>query len=196
MGDLGSQEVQGLVEIVMLARMSRELDLDDEQTILLVRRFEETKEQMTNLTKQRAEALDELRASVRDEEAENVIETKLERLIAVDRDLAEVKLKAFDEVGEGFTVTQRAKLYVFVQEFESEMRRLVDRARKRTRGMGPPDGMEMPDDMRQEFKDRMRQRWGGYGGQGGGRPNQPGAGGAPGYAGPTDSPPPPPPENE
>lgn len=184
MGDLESQDARELVETVMLARMSRELELDDEQTVLLVRRIEETKERMAELSKERSEAMKELHASVRDEEAEDVIEEKLERLIGLDAELAEAKLKAFTEVGEGFTVTQRAKLYVFVQEFDSQMRHLVDRARQRHRGMGPPEGMGMPEDMQREF--RMRQR------QGGERWNQSG----PDEPSDVPPPPPPPPENE
>ncbi len=199
MGDLGSQDVRELVETVMLARMSRELELDDEQAVLLIRRFEDTKERIAELSEERSEAMEELRASIRDEEAEGVIGEKFERLVGLDTELAEAKLKAVTEVGEGFTVTQRAKLYVFVQEFDGEMRGLVDRARKRHRGMGPPEGMGMPEDMRQEFRDGMRQPRGGsggrgtFGGQGGGGRNHSGRGGAIGSGGPPESPPPPPP---
>jgi len=58
-GEIGNRNAdpatRELLAQVMIARMSRELALDDEQTVLLVRRFSEFREQVRERQRQRAE---------------------------------------------------------------------------------------------------------------------------------------------
>jgi len=138
------RDVRELVETVMLVRLSKELELDDEKTVLLVRRFGEAKEQAESLAKERAQALDELKAGIRAGDADEVIQGKLTKLRDLDKQLATIKEDAFQKAAPELTVTQQAKLYVFIQDFEDQMRRIIMKARERYRGMtgGPPFMMD------------------------------------------------------
>jgi len=135
-GNWEDREVRALIEAVRMVRLSRQLGLDDEQTVLLMRRYEELKETIGNYSKERAEVLRNLRDLVARNAADDEIKQALDRLKELDRAILEAKLSALDNAGADLTPAQQAKLYVFMQDFEQDMRRLVERARQFRRGMG------------------------------------------------------------
>src|SRR5690606_38144583 len=67
------QETRKLLEQVMIARLSKELSLDDEQTVLLVRRFAEQKQEVVSLNRERQVRMRELSAAVADGNDEGLI---------------------------------------------------------------------------------------------------------------------------
>jgi hypothetical protein len=167
------RDVRELIETVMLVRLSKELELDDEKTVLLVRRFGEVKEQAESLAKQRGQALAELKASVRAGDTDEVIQEKLTKLRDLDTQLATIKEDAFQQAASELTVTQQAKLYVFIQEFEDEMRHMIMKAREHYRRImgGPPfmSGGQPPRGPGGEFGPGRRDFAPGRGEFGGGR---------------------------
>ena len=146
MGGFDDQETREVIETVMMVRMSKELNLDDEQTVLLIRRIEGFKEKQQELKKKHQELAEELREAVKSDASDSAIRAKLDALINHDRTMTAAKFDLFDEVTQGLDDTQRAKMYVFMQDFEDHMRRLIHRAQQRGRGGmqqgGPPDGMQ------------------------------------------------------
>jgi hypothetical protein len=133
-----------LLEQVMLARLSKELTLDDEQTVLLVRRFAEYKDEMRTLQRDRAGRLRALDEAVRGNADADAVEEALEAVLASDARLTDLKSAAYASLGEGLTAWQRGRLYLFINEFEDDMRRLVQQARDRARMGGEGPGMRGP----------------------------------------------------
>lgn len=135
-------QTRELLEQVMLARVSKELSLDDEQTVIMVRRFAEHKEEMRALLRERGARMRALSAAVRGNVDAATLEEALEAVQEADARIMSLKFSTYESLGEGLTAWQRARLYLFITEFEDDMRRLVQQARDRARlgGEGPPPG--------------------------------------------------------
>lgn len=128
MGDWQDRDVYELVETVRIVRLSRELGLNDEQTVLLMRKYQDAKGEFNALNQKQNKVRDQLKQLVKDEKSDEEISAKLNELMAVDKEIAEKKSSTYEDVAANLSVTQKAKLYVFMQEFEDNMRRLVERA--------------------------------------------------------------------
>ena len=83
---MGEDDIRALVETVRMVRLSQELGLTDEQTVVLVRQYNETKELAGKLQKERQELARELRELVNTSAPEDALEKKLEQLVAKDKE--------------------------------------------------------------------------------------------------------------
>ncbi|MBI4557421.1 MAG: hypothetical protein HY706_07555 [Candidatus Hydrogenedentes bacterium] len=135
-------DIKEMIEKLWMVRLTEQLGLNDEQTVLVIRRAKDHREQLRKLAEQRQQLLRELKESVRAGGPEADIQNKLEALAQHDRESVERRWRAFEATAEGLNATQRAKLYVFISEFDNDMRRLVQKARERMSGrmMRPQDG--------------------------------------------------------
>ena len=143
------EDAREMVETLMMARLSRELKLNDEETVLMVRRIEEFKQKIGAKKRQRAELAKTLRESVESGAPDEEIQAKTRELMEADRAVAETRFGLFDEASKGLNAAQAARLYVFLSEFEDQMRKLVQRARARAAGgrgawEEPPPGLPSP----------------------------------------------------
>lgn len=192
---LEDRDTRELVEAVMMAKLAEELGLNDEQTVLMFRRFREQKQQAAELGKQRQEALKALKDTIKAGAADNEIEAALTKLIEADKAIGQARLDIFKKTGEDLTVTQRAKLYVFTTDFERQMRDLIGKARERRARMmwGGPEEREKgpvgpgPGEARPWRGEQGRQK--GFGGEGGAWPWKPAT--PPASAAPAEPPAPP-----
>lgn len=125
------REVRKLVEEIMAARLSQQLELNDEQTVLMLRKLAEFREELQAFRKTRQELVTGLQSGLQAGEADAQLETKLNELVAHDAKMADAKKNMWEKAGAGFSVAQRAKLYVFLNDFENQMRKLVQKARER-----------------------------------------------------------------
>jgi hypothetical protein len=123
-----------LLEQVMMARISKELALDDDQAVLLVKRFSEYREQMSVMRKKRFETMKDLKQVVKDTAKDEDLKAKLDTLIALDEESSLARKELFESLSSGLTEWQRARLYIFLTEFEGDMRRYLQRARERYQG--------------------------------------------------------------
>ena len=162
-------DLRSMVEAMMAARVSKQLGLNDEQTVLMMRRFSEFREELAALRKGRQEIVKALRASLKAGEPDAQIDAKLNELVAQDAKLADVKKTAYEKAGANLTVSQRAKLYVFLNDFESDMRRMIQKARERfaerlgQAGPPPPGAPDQapprgPGRLRQNIMKRLQQQ--------------------------------------
>lgn len=124
------QEIREMVTTVMMARMSRELELTDEQTVLMVRNFAELRDTLSKLGEERGDLIETLREKVDNNAPEAEIVPLLNRLMAVDDDRDAARRDTYAKAGADLTIAQKAKLYIFVQDFEWHMRRLIMKARE------------------------------------------------------------------
>lgn len=149
---IADKEMTELIESVMVARLAKELELNEEQTVLMVRRFSDYREQLNDLKRQRQEKLRKLRTVLRENKPDEVVDGALQDLIAHDLKTLEFRKKAYQNAAGSLSVQQRAKLYVFVSDFEGDMRRLIQKARERRHQPGiapfrqgpPPDAPPRP----------------------------------------------------
>jgi Spy/CpxP family protein refolding chaperone len=132
-----AEELRHLMETIRMVRLTRELGLNDEQTVLVVRRIEDLKQRERELARRKEEVMRELRESVRAGAPDERIQDLLNEAINVDREMAEIKIHAVNEFGDLLSPTQRAKLYLFTSDFNKDMRNMIERARRlRIEGMG------------------------------------------------------------
>ncbi len=124
-------KTRDLLEKVMMARVSEELSLDDGQTVVLVRRFGEIRGQLAELRRERKVTQRQLAEAVKEGQDGAGIEAKLNAVLAADIAESQARQDLLAYVGEGLTAWQRAKLYLFIVDFEADIRRMLMRAQER-----------------------------------------------------------------
>lgn len=134
-------ESREMLEQVLVSRLSRRLDLDDEQSVILMRRFSELREQQQSLHRKRMEILHELRGVLRLEEDEAALKRLMSDLREVDARIVageQDARKSFQDMD--LSIWQQAKLELFLSEVEGDMRRPGPHGRG---GRPMPPGMDM-----------------------------------------------------
>lgn len=131
------------VEDVMMARLSKALDLDDEESLLLMRRFKEHREESMRLFRERQQNINALREALEAEDEAASVEV-LETLLRLDKALSDHRQDLILEPGLELDRMQRARLYVFLADFEEGMRRILRQVHVQrdsedgSRSPGPP----------------------------------------------------------
>ena len=141
-----AREARGreMLEQVMVARLSAELGLTDEQSVLMVRRFSQFKKETQQLQRERAEVMKELRQTALKGDADPAaVSPLLEKSLQLGEKIALQRQRLFHAMAEGMDPVQQGKLLVFLEEFEGQMRQVVKTAQER-RTPGPPDRMGPP----------------------------------------------------
>jgi hypothetical protein len=128
------------VETVMMVRLTEELQLNDEQTVVMVRRLRELREDLVALKRERGVHVRALKQALEEQAPDAAISASLDTLLAHDRRLETFKQDKLAMLSEGLTASQRARLYVFLNEFEDDMRQLVNRAQERAKEWRRRDG--------------------------------------------------------
>ena len=134
------KEIQETIEIYMITKMKRYLDLSDEQERTMIPLVEELNTSRREIREHRHLTMRELRSLIEDEAAsEDEIESLLADLDAIQRDFRQIETRAQEEIRETLTPRQQAQFLVFQERFHREMRH---RMRRLERGEGP--GGERP----------------------------------------------------
>lgn len=141
----GGERARELLEQVFVARLSRKLELNDEQAVLMVRRYSEHRERILHLKEQRRELAAQLRKRVEANPDNPEIGELLSRLEGIDRDIVNARFAIYEQLREGLSQAQRAALYLFIADFEEEMRGWLNQVQRR-RFMGEPNPF-MPGEM-------------------------------------------------
>ena len=134
-----AREARGreMLEQVMVARLSAELGLTDEQSVLMVRRFSQFKKETQQLQRERAEVMKELRQTALKGDADPAaVSPLLEKSLQLGEKIALQRQRLFHAMAEGMDPVQQGKLLVFLEEFEGQMRQVVKTAQER-RAPGP-----------------------------------------------------------
>ena len=124
-------ESRKLLEEVLMARLTRELALDGEQTILLVRHMAACRDKIMALRRERAEKTRELRQAVRESKDEIRIGTLMDEVLALNERNTDAGNDVLNFDAFELTTWQRARLLLFMNDFENDMRRLLRRAQLR-----------------------------------------------------------------
>ena len=152
---LEDKTTKELISAVIMGRLAKELDLKPEETALMVQSFETFKDKVQNIKRQRAEMVKELKAAVAANVSDEEISTKLERLIELDKKIADSRLEFFRANSQNLPPSKKAKLYFFAGEFENDMKKLMMNARERKmqqmRGEKAGNGAE-------KIRERLKER--------------------------------------
>ena len=124
------KDIRDMVTTVLMVRMSSELGLNDEQTVLLVRNFANLRDTLGRLSEEREQLMGKLKSAVEKGAPDDQIQPLLDQLMSIDGQREKAQHEAFEKAGADLTVTQKAKLYIYAQEFEGHMRKLIQKARE------------------------------------------------------------------
>lgn len=138
--DMSESDARELVETYRLTRLTEILDLSEEQTVVMVRQFREFREERDALMKHRFQLLKELKEVMKTTKDSAQIEEKIAALSDAELKMSDLRRETFKKTGENLTSEQRAKLFIFMSEFEGDVRRMIYQIRQRHR---------RPDDSRQ-----------------------------------------------
>jgi len=127
---LADPEMRELIETVRMVHLSRKLGLNSEETVEMVRLFDRAREHAAKLNRERQEEMGHLKEALRNGAAEERIQASLDRLIDLDKQIAGLRQRAFEEAGKNLDTRRRARLYILIQEFDADMRRLIDSVRQ------------------------------------------------------------------
>ena len=101
------KDVRHLVHVIMMARLAEELNLSDEETVKLVRRFEEHRVKLERNANERRRASDDLKAAIKDKVSDDAVKEKLEKLKALDAEQFELRRDTVKEVSVDMTPASR-----------------------------------------------------------------------------------------
>lgn len=127
---LADPEMRELIETVRMVHLSRQLGLDSEETVVMVRLFDRAREHAAQLNRERHDEMARLKEALRTDAAEERVQAALDRLIDLDKEIAGLRQRAFEEAGKNLDTRRRARLYILIHEFDADMRRLVDTVRQ------------------------------------------------------------------
>ncbi|HOJ32539.1 MAG TPA: hypothetical protein PKY35_10060 [Candidatus Hydrogenedentes bacterium] len=128
--DWEDKDLKELIDTVRIFRLSRALELTDEQTVMLMRRYDDLKKQISDLWEKRNQMMEQLRDKVNKNAPEAEIEQVLNDLSKLEEESFYARRDLLKKAGQDLTITQRAKLLLFMQDFERDMRKLLERARE------------------------------------------------------------------
>lgn len=145
-GEDAREELQETIEIYMIAKMKRFLDLDDSQERKVIPLVEELNASRREMNRRRRIALMKLRPLVEEQReatgrGEAEIVALLEQVEGLDSEFRRTEERMRSEIRSALTPIQQARFLFFQERFRQEMqdrlRRLDDGARPR-RGGPPP----------------------------------------------------------
>lgn len=146
-----SEEGRAMIEKIMRTRLRKELKLTEEQAEKIAVRFRTLREEMAALRRERFGLYKALEAMAEETPGEapeeDTLPELLDRVDALDDAMREMRRKAYDEAAEPLAPWQRARLYIFMARFEMDMRRLIERAKRKaeeTRGEKDNHGATEP----------------------------------------------------
>lgn len=138
------EEIQETIEIYMLARMKRFLDLTDEQEHAVIPRIEELNSARRDFGRRRRLDLMRLRPLIEERPAdEEAIARRLEEIRADERRMEALERETEERIRRILTPSQQARFIFFQERFRREMQERLQRIRDERRP-GPPAGRRRP----------------------------------------------------
>ncbi len=129
-GAIPEEDIREMVSTILMVRVSRSLDLTDEQTVILVKHMQEMRDELSKTYQERDAAMKSLRELVENEATtDDAIDAKLKELISIEEKRSGAKRAAYEKLSAGLTAKQKGKLFITLQDFEGQMRKMMSRAK-------------------------------------------------------------------
>lgn len=130
--DTKDQDIRELIEALMMVRLSKALALNDEETVLFIRKHSVYRSQFLQQKRKRAEIRRELREALHAKADDATVKAKLDELMRLEVAIAQSTCTMIEESRKDLTLSETAKFYLFIGDFDHELRQLVMRARERS----------------------------------------------------------------
>lgn len=127
---IAEQDLYDLIQAYMLVRIKNTLDLTDVQTLELMKLAGGYKDQLTRLKFQRGMLIAQLRTQTEKEVDETLIAATLENILANEQQTVVTLGHLVGESKGILSITQQAQLYLFVGDFEQDIRRMATHAKQ------------------------------------------------------------------
>lgn len=147
-GDWRNKETYELVNRLMMVRMAEKLELSDEEAAELTNHFDEFRKTRMEHRRKSSELMSELRDTVESEQSEDVIQAKLDAVVDHEKRYFAMRDEFMKTVTKEMNTEQRAKFVLLMNDFDRDMRRLIQRAREKQR----ENGDDNRDSDRQDFR--------------------------------------------
>jgi hypothetical protein len=126
-----------MIETIKLWKIIDFLDLDEEQVATFLPRLKKIEKHRRDTHKERRELLKRLWQLVEEDESDTEIKKAIKEVLTFDREMKNKEEELREDVLSVLSVKQQAKLLVFEERFEEEIRNIIKELRK-NKEMGPP----------------------------------------------------------
>ncbi len=137
LNDLENRNIFELVDMIMMVRISKELNLDDAGCIEFYRKIGNLLDKVHRLKWERGSTQFYIRNAIEKGEPSKVIAEKLERALDIDREIDAGVREMIHAASSYLSSEQAAKLFLFSGDFESEIKDLIGRAEAIAKGEKP-----------------------------------------------------------
>lgn len=145
--EMRDRDLHELLETILMVRLAQSVELTDEQIIEFSKRVGTFKDQLHEMKWQIAASRESLRDSVECKDPEAIVSRKLEDCLLQELAITDLLRKLVHESRKDLTEVQTAKFYLFLGDFEQEMRKLVERAFKNQSDSGHLKHLRTPPDL-------------------------------------------------
>ena len=121
------QDVRELVEALRIVRLSQALGLTDEEAATVVRSLGKWKKDLQRLKYERVRLE---RADLESKAGQEMVAKKFEALMELDLSIAQSTRRLVEAAGKDLSPGQTAKFYLFLGDFDQELRRMINRAKR------------------------------------------------------------------
>jgi hypothetical protein len=145
--------IRELIQVVRVWRMSREMDLSEEQALKLLMVSDKHRKTVGEMREQQQQVIDKLHEALDEENGGSEIETLIAKVDEIDGQLAHVERDHRQKLLEGLSLEQKAKFYVFRPQFERDVRHTIRRIMERRREADEEEEEEGDRDRRNDRSD-------------------------------------------
>ena len=137
------ERVRKRIETMKIWKLTKALDLDEKTAARLFPLLNKYDKKRAEIERDIKDNMMDLREALEDEK-ESKLRDLIERLEKSHKALQSLNDEERAELKQILTVGQQAKYLIFLQEFNREIRRIIEEARSRRRGRDRPEG-KFPD---------------------------------------------------
>jgi len=127
------EDIRELIEVVRVWRMSRELDLSEDQALKLLMITDKHRKAIGEMWEQRRRVIDELHDALDEGKGDSELETLIGRVDEIDVRMAHAEGEHHKQLLDGLSPEQKARFYVFRPRFERDVRETIRRIMERRR---------------------------------------------------------------
>ncbi len=150
------EDIRELIEVVRVWRMSRELNLSEEQALRLLMITDKHREAIGEMQAQQRRVIDDLRDALGEGKGGSEIETLIGRVNEIDVQIAHAEGQHRQKLLDGLSLEQKARFYVFRPRFERDVRETIRRIMERRRRADEEEEREDGGDDRDRDRDGQR----------------------------------------
>ncbi|TET24923.1 MAG: hypothetical protein E3J78_00340 [Candidatus Cloacimonadota bacterium] len=127
-----------MLEVIKIWKIMEFLDLDEEQTIAFFPKLKKIEKHKRESFKERRKLLGKLHKQLEQEKSDNSIKRTIDEVLKFDKDAKEKEEQLQEELLLVLTIKQQAKLLIFQERFEEEIRKIIRELRKgKKKGAAP-----------------------------------------------------------